>query len=277
MGTEPIGRVVGLHRYPVKSMRGEDLEAVEVTPGGLLGDRAYALIDCETGHVVSAKRPRKWPAILDCGAAFQHPPRAGAPVPPVRIELPGGATLSSVEKADLDRRMSAELGTPVRLASVAPEGAAFEYHWPDMDGLVVDGRAYRDEITEHEMPPGTFFDGSTLLLLTTASLARMGELVPGSEFDARRFRPNLVIEPTIETGFVENDWLGRTLHIGDDVRLEITRPCIRCVMTTLPQGNLPKDPEVLRAAFTHNEGNLGVNAAVAGAGRVSVGDDVRFR
>jgi uncharacterized protein YcbX len=62
---EPVGRVVGLHRYPVKSMGGESLDAVEVTPTGLLGDRAYALIDRETGRVVSAKRPRRWAGILD--------------------------------------------------------------------------------------------------------------------------------------------------------------------------------------------------------------------
>src|SRR5207249_4216854 len=80
-----LGTVVALWRYPVKSMLGEELNAAEVTERGLLGDRAFALVDPATGKVVSAKHPRKWGRLFDCRAAFVAPPRLGAPLPPVRV------------------------------------------------------------------------------------------------------------------------------------------------------------------------------------------------
>jgi len=270
-----VGRVVSLHRYPVKSMAGEDLASAEVTPQGVLGDRAYALVDSETGKVVSAKRPKRWAGILDCEASFLEPPTPELPVPPVRVTLPDGTAAASDDPRALDGCLSAALGRPVRLASAAPPGAAFEYHWPDMPGLVYEGRARRDEITVHEMPRGTFFDSASLLVLTTTSLAHLRGLVPGTDFDAVRFRPNLVIEPVDgHERFVENDWVGRTLHIGDEVRIEITKPCLRCVMVTLPQRGLIEDPVVLGAVFEHNEGNVGVKATVVSTGRVAIGDRV---
>jgi uncharacterized protein YcbX len=74
---------------------------------------------------------------------------------------------------------------------------------------------------------------------------------------------------------VESDWVDRTLAIGDEVRLKVTGPCARCVMTTLPQGDLPRDPGILRAAAQHNEANVGVYAEVKQGGLVRRGDDVR--
>lgn len=270
----PLGRVSALHRYPLKSMAGEDLESADVTERGVLGDRSYALVDEEAGRVVSAKRPRRWAAMLDCRATFDTPPGREAPVPPVTVTLADGTTLAS-EDPDFDERLSRALGRRVRLASVAPEGASFEYRWPDMPGLVYKGREHRDEITVHRMPAGTFFDGSILHLLTTASLDEMRARVPGCDFDASRFRPNFVIETEHgASGFVENDWVGRELAIGDELRIEITKPCLRCVMTTLPHGGLPKDPAILKAAFAENDGHVGVNARVLRVGRVAVGDEV---
>jgi len=269
-----VGRIVRLHRYPVKSMGGETLEAAEITARGVLGDRAYALVDTETGRVVSGKRPRQWAGILEHAAVFASPPTIDGALPPVRVTLPGGASVSSDEDG-FDETVSAAFERPLRLASVPAPGASFEYHWPDMPGLVYKGREHRDEITVHEMPPGTFFDGSILHLLTTASLEEMRTRVPGSDFDVSRFRPNAVIEPTNgASGFVEDDWVGRTLRIGPDVEVEITKRCLRCVMTTLPHDGLPKDPAVLRGAFMENEGHVGVNGVVARPGRVSLGDDV---
>ena len=99
-----VGRVSSLHRYPVKSMAGEDLPSAEVTPTGLLGDRAYALIDRETGRVVSAKRPRRWTGILDYRASFTEPPKVNRAVPPVRIMLPDGSEIESTDKASLDEK-----------------------------------------------------------------------------------------------------------------------------------------------------------------------------
>jgi len=113
--------------------------------------------------------------------------------------------------------------------------------------------------------------------LTTATLDGLRELYPQGRFEVRRFRPNIVVAPaSSEKHFVENDWLGHTLAIGDEVRLNITGPCSRCVMTTLPQGDLPKDPGILRTAAQHNRVNVGVYAAVQRGGTIRRGDLVRL-
>src|SRR5438045_1674618 len=88
-----VGRVVGIWRYPVKSMQGEELNATALTERGVLGDRALALIDAETGKVASAKNPRRWPTLFDFRAAYVEPPREGMPLPPIRITFPDGASL----------------------------------------------------------------------------------------------------------------------------------------------------------------------------------------
>jgi MOSC domain-containing protein len=72
--SEDVGSVAMLWRFPVKSMGGEQLHDVEVTERGVLGDRAYALIDKDTGKVVSAKNVRLFPNLLDYKAAFVEPP-----------------------------------------------------------------------------------------------------------------------------------------------------------------------------------------------------------
>ena len=273
-----VGRVVSLYRYPVKSMGGERLEAARITARGMEGDRAGALVDRETGRVVSAKRPRLWGAVYGLSASFhrenqEHGENGSAEI---RVRFGAGTTLSSAARGRLEARLSAHLGRKVAFATEAAGSATCEYHWPDMEGLVQDGRTYRDEITEWELPPGTFFDSSGLHALTTASLDHLRGLVPGSDFHVGRFRPNLVIEPVAgASGFVENDWVGGTLRIGE-ARLRVTKPCMRCVMVTLPLGDLPKDPRVLRAAFDHNDGNVGVKCEVDGPGTVRVGDEVRL-
>ena len=120
-----VGTVVALWRYPVKSMMGEELNAADVTERVLLGDRAYALVDRETGKVASAKFPRKWPTLFDHRAAFVNVPRVGEPPPPVRITLPDGRVVSSEEEG-LDRTLSADLGRDVALAKTAPQAPSLE-------------------------------------------------------------------------------------------------------------------------------------------------------
>src|SRR5262245_48414606 len=90
-----VGSVAGLWRFPVKSMQGERLEQAELTTQGLVGDRAFALVDLETGKRVSAKKVKLFPDMFCCQAVFVEPPQTGRELPPVRITLPGGATVSS--------------------------------------------------------------------------------------------------------------------------------------------------------------------------------------
>jgi hypothetical protein len=272
-GYVQVGSVAALWRYPVKSMMGEELNSSDITDRGLLGDRQFAVVDRATGKIGGAKNPRKWGNFFDFRAAYAESPRAGAMMPPVRITLPDGAGVTTGQ-ADLDPVLSRAFGRDVALEEARSgdksQGATAEEYWPDMDGL-----DYRDTVTDFEMPAGTFFDIAVMHLLTTATIDRLRTLYPQGRFEARRFRPNIVISTSgDEQGFAENDWVGHILAIGGNVRLAITEPCPRCVMITLPQGDLPKDSGILRTAAQHNAVNVGVYASVISGGTIRRGDPV---
>ena len=275
-----VGTVVSLWRYPVKSMMGEELNAAEVTERGLLGDRAYALVDRSDGKVASAKNPKKWPGLFDFRAAFAGDLRAGAETPSVRITLPHGTMITS-EQHEINEIVSRVLNREVTLKAARREhgeshGSALapawtpraEEYWPDMEGL-----DYRDTVTDFELPQGTFFDCAVLHLLTTSTLDRLRRLYPQGRFEVRRFRPNVVAHAVENlTDFVENAWIDRAIAIGEEVQLRISGPCPRCVMTTLPQADLPKDPGILRTAAQNNHANVGVYASVVRGGTIRRGD-----
>ena len=263
-----VGSVAALWRYPVKSMLGEELNIAHVRERGLVCDRAYALVDHETGKVASAKQPRKWAKLFDCRAAFLEEPGDDG-VPPARITLPDGTTTASDDEA-VDDLLSRLFEREVTLETKAPEDPSLEEYWPDIEGLT-----FREAVTDEAMPPGTFFDLAVVHALTTATINKLRELYPDGRFEIRRFRPNIVIRPVDETAdFLENGWIGGTISLGDEVRLKVTGPCPRCVMTTLPQADLPKDPGILRTAAKHNGANVGVYAAVARGGTIRRGDPV---
>lgn len=275
------GTAVAVWRYPVKSMRGEELEAADVTPHGLLGDRAYALIDNADGKAATAKNPGKWPSMFAFRAQFSEPPRPGAAMPAVRITLPDGSAVSTAAH-DCDQALSRILNRTVTLAKAergrisgvqtslpAWSGKSEEYRL-DMEG-VDQGNSVQD----FTLPAGTFFDGALVHLVTTATLARLHELYPAGRFDAPRFRPNVVVDMGHGAkGFVEQGWIGRTVTVGG-VKLKITGSCARCVMTTLPQGDLPKDTGILKTAVRHNQSHVGVYAAVVSEGLIRRGDAVQ--
>jgi uncharacterized protein YcbX len=266
-----LGTVVSLRRYPVKSMQGEELNAAWVTPRGVLGDRALALVDAENGKVVSAKNPKKWPAMFDFRSEFVEPPRSGMRLPPVRITLPDGTSLTSTQP-DIEELLSQALSRPVRLASAAAEQPVLEEYWPDMEEFT-----QRNTVTDETISAGTFFDGAPVHLLTTTTLNRLREAYPQGRFEVRRFRPNIVVQGAEgEADFLEDRWVDRTVTIGDEVQLRIWRRCPRCVMTTLPQVDLPADQGILRTAAQQNEGFVGVYATVVRPGAVRRGDPVRF-
>lgn len=266
------GSVVGLWRYPVKSMMGEELNAAEVTERGLVGDRQFAVVDASTGKVAGAKNPRKWGNFFDFRAAYVEPPKRGSRLPAVRVTLPDGTVVTS-EQQDLVQILSRALGREVAFAQAQDDeesGAQAEEYWPDIEGL-----DHRDTVTDFDLPAGTFFDLAVVHLLTTATMERLRALYPEGRFEVRRFRPNIVVATVPDQqGFAENDWIGHTVAVGDEVRLRITGPCPRCVMTTLSQGDLPKDPGILRAAAQHNEANVGVYADVIAGGTTRRGDPV---
>jgi uncharacterized protein YcbX len=216
----------------------------------------------------------------------------------VRITLPDGSSVNS-DDAGVDDALSALLGRPVTLTSSSPENGTFEELWPDIDGLAppefIESTAIADGMPDETVsdialglaaPKGTFFDLAVLHLLTTGTLDRLGSLYPEGRFDVNRYRPNLLVDTGAgeeASSFVENDWPGRTLAMGTDLRATVSIPTMRCVMTTLAQRDLPKDAGVLRAVARHNRIEIpglghwacaGAYADVSAAGSVRVGDRV---
>lgn len=292
---ELVGSVAGLWRFPVKSMRGEQLAQAEITNRGVLGDRAYALIDTDTGKVVSAKSVRLFPDLLDCQAAFVQPPQAGGELPPVRITLPNG-TFANSDSSEANSVLSEYFKRNVTLARAAPDDFTIDMYHPDVENLNPEG--HRDTFVEQKLgsaffaeaglaspvPAESFFDLFPLTALTTSTLKHLKELRPESRFDQRRFRMNVIVD-TKGDGFVENNWVSRELSIGDEVRIRVVMPDSRCVMTTLAQDDLPKDTDILRTLARYNRLNVGdagqfpcagVYAVVEAPGIVRLHDQLAF-
>ena len=265
---ESIGSVLSVWRYPVKSMMGEELKSTRLSERGLLGDRAYALMDRATGKVVSAKNPRKWPSLFKFRAALMDPPDMRERIPPVMITPPNGTKVNS-EQADIDRVLSNALDSDVSLKSQAPERPLLEEYWPDLENM-----AHRETVTEEAMPPDAFFDCAVVHLLTTATLTTAKPVSRGKLRAAPLSAESGVAPSSADSGFVENSWVGRTIAIGEQVRLLITQTTGRCVMTTLAQGDLPKDLGILRTAVQANQANVGVYASVTHGGVIRCNDPV---
>ncbi|MDM8561503.1 MOSC domain-containing protein [Candidatus Parabeggiatoa sp. HSG14] len=264
MANNNVGSIVSLWRYPVKSMMGEELRSTDMTEGGIMGDRAYALIDDETGKVVSAKNPPKWPNMFHFRSRYIEPLQKGNGLPPVRITLPDGSVTDS-NQADANSMLSNALGRSVRLETRVPQTPNLEEYWLD-----------KKEVTDEKMPEGTFFDLAIVHLLTTSTIDELRRLYPQGRFEIRRFRPNIVVntnpdQPT----FAENHWVGKTLTIGDNVVLKVTEPCPRCVMPTLAQGDLPEDKGILSTIFQKNNGHVGIYASVVQGGAIKCGDEIK--
>ncbi|MDX2232068.1 MAG: MOSC domain-containing protein [Leptolyngbyaceae cyanobacterium bins.349] len=268
MVRERVGSVMALWRYPVKSMLGESLQAVNVTERGLLGDRGYALWDVQTSRIASAKNPKKWAKLLDFHAAYVEPPRLNQPLPAVQVKLPNGDAIASVSP-DIHTMLSTVLEREVQLLSDVPDTPSLDQYWPP-----VEGTAHQDALTQLFMPAGTFFDSCPIHAITTATLAQLQELYPDGQFAPSRFRPNVLIQPTSDApGFVEDAWVGRGLQIGE-ARLHIATACPRCVVTTLAQQGLPNDLNILKTTAAHNNVIAGIRLTVVQPGVICEGDAV---
>lgn len=260
--------IVSLWRYPVKSMMGEELNKTYITEKGLLGDRAYGVVDNETGKLANAKNPKKWPNMFRYRAAYTEPIELSSPIPSVRITMPDGQSIVSTEE-DINSRLTESFQRNVTLRVPTTATIEFEEYVPEgIQELENPG-----EVLADKSPEGTFFDLGMLHLITTSTINTLRKLTPESRIEPRRFRPNIIINVQ-EEGFVEDKWVDKVISIGNEVQLKITRPTPRCVMTTLAQGDLPNDPNVLRTLVQQNNGNFGVYAEVIQPGVVKIGDEV---
>ena len=232
-------RVAELWRFPVKSLQGEQLDNAAVDAGGLVGDRAYALFDLETGLGLTARR---MPDLL-----FALATTVGTGERPA-IVLPDGSTALD------DAALSDWLGRPVALRA-ATEVDERRYENPldadhDAEWIVFDGA------------PGPFHDSAH----TRVSLVSTGTL---GAWDRRRFRSNVLLE-----GDGEDALVGASITIGD-ARLDVVKRISRCVMTTRAQPDgIERDLEVFKTVNRERDGCVAVGALVAQPGTLRLGDTV---
>ena len=305
-----VGKVKEIWRYPVKSMRGEKLDRCAVEVSGIPGDRGWALRDEKAGEIRGAKY---MPQLLNCSSRYSEQPADGR-IPHVEITLPNGTLIGS-EAPDVNSDLSKLLGREVSLHSLQPASNKAHYKRaqagasvmsrlsrikslrPHLGTLIrfagLDGPTREmfsresneplpdlsdipSELFEFTSPPGTYFDLAPLHLLTTSSLSAMAQLNPEAKWDARRFRPNFLVETTNEIeGLVEANWGGRTLRLGD-LTLKCSIPTVRCGMTMHAQAELPKDPSVLRTIVRAAEQCLGIYGSAIESSHVRVGDVVEL-
>jgi uncharacterized protein YcbX len=215
-----VGTVSELWRYPVQSLQGESLPALEFTSQGVVGDRGYSIVD-DSGEGGTAARPQ-WKTLIGWRARYLAEPTPGADLPKVEITFDDG-TQMICDDARLDGAISERLGRRGRLAVTTA---------PDVKRPYV---------------------ASPCHLLTSATLKALSSAYPSGRFVSQRFRPNVTLDCGEAVGFLENDWIGRSLAIGDEVRMAVELPDPRCVMPSLAQkGGVERDPRILKALARHN-------------------------
>ncbi len=240
MPDENLGIIRAIWRYPFKSMLGEKLQSSRVTERGIEHDRLFALRELATHKLATA---RQYPQLLDHRAVLHQEHNCNARV---QIEYPDG-DIGFADEEDLGVRFTELLRKAVNV----------------------------DAAWEEQNPKG-LFDDLPVHLLTTQTLSYLTSQHASSEFDPRRFRPNIVVEANNDGHLPEQAWIGRKVAIGDEVVLDIHKPCERCVMTTMPQEDLARDNDILKTVASKTESIVGVYATIISNGTISVGDTIRF-
>jgi uncharacterized protein YcbX len=285
------GSVAEIWRYPVKSMGGERLARSAIGARGLHADRMRAVRDVELDAFTTARR---WPVLLQCSARFVEDPagRSAGPgdVLDVVVTLPDGSEVSSFDPAIHDR-LSELIGKPARLEPLPALSEKRRYRAAQptkadtrRQFAIPDGEPLPDfsvfpvrklaELARYATPVGALYDAYPILLLTRASLRALAERSPGSRFDVRRFRPNVLIDRD-GAELAEFGWCGGRVR-APDVIFDVEIPDLRCSIPTRQQGDLPADPDVLRTINAHADHCLGVYANVAKAGTLAEGDLLEF-
>lgn len=229
----PVGRVVGLWRYPVKSMAAEPLREADVSWHGFAGDRRWAFV---RDGVVQSGFP--WLTLRECGALAHHRP-------------------SFVDPARPDKS-----ATVVR----TPSGAVVDVTDPALAATLGDGNA---RVIRQDRG---IFDTFPLSLITTATIARLGEVV-GAELAVQRFRPNILVEAADPSPFAEDGWVGCVLRIGG-LRMRVDKRDGRCAVITIDPVTTERNPEILRAVARDRQGCLGVYGTTVEPGVVAIDDAV---
>jgi uncharacterized protein YcbX len=229
------GAVVELWRYPVSSMAGEQLARLQVESGGVAGDRIWGLLDAATGRIASPGREKHFVGV----------PRAHARAVGDGVALSlDGESWAGPQDAELLEGLSRTFG-------FMPVLKPFD---------AVDSGGFRPR-----------YEHAPIHLVTSAAIRSLERELPGSVIDARRFRPNILVDwPDGPDAIPEHDWIGREIRIGDVV-LKGREPCGRCGFITIAQDGLPQDVEILRTVVKRHERNFGIYCDVVTPGEIAAG------
>lgn len=236
--------VAELWRFPVKSVGGERIDSAMLTPVGLEGDRAFGLRDLESGLVLTARRE---PQLLMASARAT----GGRPI----VALPDGT------ETDDDAALSSWLGRNVALTpATADDVGTYE--------IQLDWEGETGDWFQWSGPTGSFHDSTrSHVSLVARSTMR--------DWDLRRFRTNIILEPAADDADADEDALvGHQITVGA-AQLDVKKQIDRCVMVTRPQpGGIDRDLSVLRTINAERGTFLGIGALVPKPGLVTVGDVV---
>jgi uncharacterized protein YcbX len=249
--------VLALLRYPVKAMLGEPVEAVEIGPAGLAGDRGWLVVDIDTDERIANKRGPTDPRLRACRAELLEESEERLPL---RVTLPDGSVVlgDEIEPALsdlLERRVVLE-------PKVGP----------------ATGRLWAT---------GAHHDVAPLHLITTSTLARLRRAAPSPEWDVRRFRANLLLDDGEgREDFAEDTLVGGTLRAPSGLEMTVELPTPRCVVPTRAHAELPADPAILRTIVAEHrvdlgafgsQGCAGAYATVSRSGTLATGEWVEVR
>jgi uncharacterized protein YcbX len=281
-----VGTIKEIWRYPVKGMAGESVERCSLGDMGLNGDRIWALRDNARKEIQSCKFR---PELLLCSARCRSGDAAG-PGDQVDILFPDDSVLGS-DSTEIHARLSSLTGHASTLEPLRPDTELDFYRrhklddhtWLDELKATFDREAGEPLPDLSQLPqsavdfvslPGTFFLVTPFHIITTASLAHLKHINPRSDWDARRFRPNIVIEtePGAE-GLMEQAWIGRQLVLGN-AKVDCTETAPRCGAVTRAQREFAADKTILRTIVKDTDQNVGIYGSVMDSGDLCIGDFV---
>ena len=256
-----IGTVDSLWRYPVKSMRGEEMDELFVGYGGVYGDRLFAFESAANAIGFPFFTGRDQRQMIRYRARFRHPEKAARPVNLGQAE----ALSPNINPISAD---PSELMIDVE----TPEGKTFAIDDP---ALIADLQANVDE--KHELTllrsDKAMTDCRPLSFFAVQTAGKLGEET-GVAVDKRRFRANVYVDLTSSEGFAEDQFVGRSLRIGSKVTVAVLQRDARCMMITLDPDTAEKTPAILKAVAQAHEGMAGVYGAVLIEGMIRKGDPI---
>jgi len=256
-----VGKVESLWRYPVKSMRGEDLDEMFVGYAGVYGDRLFAFASSANANGFPFFTGRDQRQMIRYRARFRNPEKAARPV-----------NLSDAEKHNATPLYAAPNDLMVDIET--PDGKTFAINDP---ALIDNLRANIDE--KHQLTllrsDKAMTDCRPLSIFAVQSAKKLGEET-GTSVDKRRFRANVYLDLNSSWGFAEDAFVGKTLRIGPKVVVSVVERDPRCIMITLDPDTAEKSPAILKAVAQAHEGMAGVYGAVLAEGMIHKGDSVEL-